>query len=368
MSRTVRVGLISTSWWTDLMYVPSLNSHPAVRVAAVCGRSAERAGEVAGMFGGAKVFSDYRRMIDAGDLDAVIVAAPDDLHYPMTMAALDAGLHVLCEKPLANNAADARAMLDKAEAAGVKHMVLFTWRWQPHWRYVKHLVDTGFIGPCRHAEFQFLGDFAGESGYKWRFDGARANGITGDLGSHMIDFARWYLGEVTEVMADLSTFVDQSETATPAPTPVNDVGLLTLRFASGARAQIAASAVRRCGDETVRIVVTLNGEAGTIEVRHIFTGVRAGVTMRAVCAGDPSFVDLTVPAEFLEGGVDPRELFDPYVKQSAGPRAFIDAILTDARAEPGFDVGAGVQAVVDAALRSSTQRGWVSLAEGQAAS
>ncbi len=230
MSKKVHIGLIGTSWWVDLMYVPSLMSHPSAHVVGVCGRNATRTGEVAHKFGRAEVFTDHRQLINSGRLDAIIVASPDDLHHEMTMAAIDAGLHVLCEKPLACNAADARQMHERAEAAGLKHMVLFTWRWQPHWRYLKHLVDGGFIGRCHHAEFQFLGGFALDAGYKWRFDGARANGITGDLGSHMIDFACWYLGAVTEVTADLSTFIDQSETATPPPAPANDAGLLTLRI------------------------------------------------------------------------------------------------------------------------------------------
>jgi len=348
------------------MYVPSLMSHPAADVVAVCGRNATRANEVAEKLGGAKVFTDYRQLIASGEVDAIVVAAPDDLHYEMTMAAIDAGLHVLCEKPLAGNASRAREMLKKAEAARLKHMVLFTWRWQPHWRYVKHLIESGYIGRCYHAEFQFLGGFALDSGYKWRFDGRRSNGVTGDLGSHMIDFARWYLGEVSSVTADLPTYVDQSATAAPSPTPVNDVGMLTLEFAGGARAQIRVSAVSRMGDENVRVVISLHGESGTLEVRHTYFGIDAGVVMRGVRKDEPSFTRLEVPAEFLEGGVDPQQLFDPYIKQSAGPRAFIDAILTDTPASPGFNIGVRVQEIVDAAVLSSAEKRWVSLAGDRA--
>ena len=86
-------------------------------------------------------------MIAAGGLDAVVIAAPDDVHREMVLAAADAGLHILCEKPLANTLADAVEMQRRVEAAGVTNMVLFTWRWQPHWRYVKHLVDTGYRRP-----------------------------------------------------------------------------------------------------------------------------------------------------------------------------------------------------------------------------
>ncbi len=361
MTQEVRIGLIGTSWWVDLMYIPSLTSHPNVKVPSVCGRNAARAGEVAAKFGGAKVFTDYRQLIRSGEIDAVIVSTPDDLHYEMTMTAIDAGLHVLCEKPLACNAQHALEMYNSAEAAGVKHMILYTWRWQPHWRYLKSLLDAGFIGRCYHADFEFLGGFALDAGYKWRFDGRRSNGITGDLGSHMIDFARWYLGDVAEVTADLSTFIDQSATAKPPPTAANDVGLLTLSFVSGARAQIRVSAVSRLGDEGVRIAASLHGETGTIEIRHTYFGRDAGVVFRVVREGDPSFADIEIPAAFLEGGVNPRELFDPYLKQSAGPRLFADAILSGSRPEPGFDVGVRVQEVVDAALTSNAERRPVSL-------
>lgn len=127
----IRVSIIGTSWWADMIYLPSLQAHPAAELAAIWGRNRERAEALAASYNIAGIFGDYRRMIDEANLDAIIVATPDDVHFPMTMAALGAGLHVLCEKPLALNAAQAREMYEKAEAAGVRHMFLFTWRWLP---------------------------------------------------------------------------------------------------------------------------------------------------------------------------------------------------------------------------------------------
>jgi predicted dehydrogenase len=361
MPGKLRVGMIGTSWWADQMYVPSLNSHPRAEVVAVGGRNAERAGEIARKLGGARVHVDYRELIAAGGIDAVIVATPDDTHHEITMAALDAGLHVLCEKPLANNAAGAWAMYRRAEAARVKHMVLFTWRWQPHWRYVKHLVDSGFIGRCTQARFDFFGGYARDPGYKWRFDGRRANGILGDLGSHMIDFGRWYLGDIASVSAELSVFADQSEFAKPPPLPVNDVAFLTLAFRSGSRAQVQASAVTLVGDQVMRIRVHLHGDAGTIEGEHTFGGVDAGVALRGIKQGEAHFAPLPVPDRFFEGGVRPDGLFDPYAMQSAGPRLFVDAIIGDRLPTPSFLDGVRVQEVVDAALVSSAERRRVDL-------
>ena len=115
MSEKVRVGIVGTSWWADAFHLPTLKSHPQAELAAICGRQRERAEEMARKYEVARVFTDYREMIEAGDLDALVVSTPDDSHHAITMAALDAGLHVLCEKPLALNAAHAREMYAKAE-------------------------------------------------------------------------------------------------------------------------------------------------------------------------------------------------------------------------------------------------------------
>jgi predicted dehydrogenase len=110
MSEKVRVGVIGTSWWADMMHLPSLKSHPGAQIAAICGRKRDRADDMARKYEIPRVFTDYREMIARANLDAVVIATPQDLHYPMTMAALDAGLHVMCEKEMALNAHQAREM------------------------------------------------------------------------------------------------------------------------------------------------------------------------------------------------------------------------------------------------------------------
>jgi predicted dehydrogenase len=338
-----------------MMYVPSLNSHPGADVVAVCGRNAERAGAVAAKFTGARVFSDYREMIAAAGLDAVVIAAPDDVHREMVLAAADAGLHILCEKPLANTLVDAVEMERRVEAAGVKNMVLFTWRWQPHWRYLKHLVDTGYIGRCLRARFAFIEGIAFSKGYKWRFDGRRGSGVAGDLGSHMIDMAHWYFGDVVTVSADLRCFADQSAEADPPPLPVNDASLIVLGTRNGAQVLIDASAVTYLADQDVKIIVALDGEEGTLEAEHVFFGKDAGVTIRGARRGETSFGPLVVPDEYYAGGVALDAVFDPYVKQSAGVRAFIDAILEGRPASPDFADGVRVQRVLDAVKVSGAE-------------
>jgi predicted dehydrogenase len=360
MSQHVRVGVISTSWWADAMYLPSLKSHPTAEIAAICGRNRDRAEEMAVKYGIPRVFTDYGELIQKGELDAIVVATPDDLHYPMTMDALDAGLHVLCEKPMALNARHAREMYEKAEAVGVKHMVLFTNRWQPHFRYLKRLVDEGFIGRCFHAQFRFLGGYGRRPEYMWRFDGRRANGILGDLGAHLIDFARLYVGEIAKVHADLATFVERPGAEGQEPVPANDSALLTLQFDNGAQGMVQASAVAYQGDRSMELSVVLHGDAGTLESAWIYSGTEASATIRGARHDEEQFRLLAVP-DHIRQNLDIADFMDPFVKQSAGPRLFIDAILSDRPVSPDFYDGLKVQEVIDAALESHQSGSWVSL-------
>jgi predicted dehydrogenase len=306
------------------------------------------------------VFTDYGELIQKGNLDAIVVASPDDLHYPMTMDALEAGLHVLCEKPMALNAQHAREMYEKAEGAGVKHMVLFTHRWKPHFRYLRRLVDQGFIGRCFHAQFRFLGGYGRQPEYMWRFDGRRANGILGDLGAHLIDFARLYVGEIAKVHAHLATFVERPGAEGQEPVPANDSALLTLQFDNGAQGTVQASAVAHQGDRDVELSVVLHGDAGTLESAWIYSGTEASATVRGARHDEEQFRLLAVPDQMRQN-VDEADFVGPFVKQSAGPRLFVDAILDDRPVSPNFYDGLKVQEVIDAALESHQSGTWVSL-------
>jgi predicted dehydrogenase len=346
MPEAVAVGVIGTSWWADLMYLPSLKDYPRARLAAICGRTEERAAEVAAKYNVPQVFTDYREMIRTASLDAVVVSTPDDLHHPMTMAAIEAGLHVLCEKPLALNASLAKEMYETAEAKGVKHMVLFTNRWLPPFIYVRDLVQSGYIGRPYHAQFSQVGHYGTE--YQWRLDARRANGVLGDLGAHMIDLSRWYLGEIASVDARLDTFVTRPGAEGGATEPANDAASLLLGFDSGAQATVQVSAVAYTGDRVGDILLRLYGEAGTLELEFSFGGPRAGGVVRGARAGEGGFRTFPEPdALWGDRRADPISLF---YKESIGPRAFIDAIIEDQPAVPSFYDGLKAQEVIDAAL------------------
>ena len=356
MSGVVRVGIVGTGWWAETMYLPSLESHQSARITAICGRNSERTAELAERAGGARAFADYHELMVSGETDAVVVATPDDLHCAVTMAALEAGQHVICEKPMANSLADAQAMLEKAESAGVRHMMMFSWRWQPHWLYVKRLLEQGFIGRCHYASLAFGGDGALHPTYQWRMDGSRATGALGDLGSHMFDFTRWLLGEVQGVGARLTQGVDRSAFGGE---PTYDNAAVSLVVDGGILVQVHVSMGVTYGDSVVRLRTEFHGDQGTLEAQHDFLGTTAGVKIRG-CRRGEKFHDLATPPDLL-AGTDRADIFSPYRLHSAGPRHFVDSIIVGKPPSPSFRDGVKAQEVIDAAARSSAENRWVDL-------
>ena len=366
MTDRIRVGVVGTSWWADNMHLPSIKSHPRAELAAICGRTREPAEAMAQKYAIPQVYSDYREMIARGDLQALVVSTPDDLHYQITMDALDAGLHVLCEKPLAMNADQARAMYERAEARGVKHMTYFTWRWMPHFEYVRQLIEGGYLGRCFQCQFRFLGGFGRDTEYTWRYDTRRANGMLGDLGSHMIDLARLYVGDIARVSAHLATFYERSGPDGQGRATGNDAAILAVEFANGTHGTVQVGTVTHLAERQMEQQVILHGEAGTLEIDAAFDGPKSGAQIRGARSDDAEFQVLPVPDD-LWGSVDRTGSFvaqigELFAKQPVGCRLFIDAILEDRPVSPSFYEGWKVQQVVDAALESHRSGRWVEVA------
>jgi predicted dehydrogenase len=372
MSNKLRIGVIGTSWWADMVHLPVFKADARVEIVAICGRNKERAQEMADKYGIPNVFTDYRNMlgtnhlsannlkvnkIAVNNLSAVVIATPDDEHCRMTMAALDAGLHVLCEKPLALNAKDAKAMYDKAEAKRLKHMTYFTWRWMPHYRYMRELIDGGVLGRIFHCEFTFLMGGGRNKAYQWRFDPKRANGVVGDSGSHMFDLARYLVGDVAKVNAHLASHVEREGLDRSA----NDSAMILAEFASGAQGIFQLSSVARVDDPFLEQKVTLHGEAGSLVAE-----LRMGSTLKLQFAkGDEGFQSVTIPAHYLQG-VDITQPFitqsvPMFMQQNIGNRLFVEAILEDKPVTPSFYEGWKAQQLIDATLASHEKKQWVFL-------
>jgi predicted dehydrogenase len=187
-----------------------------VAMALVCGRAADRALSAARRLGWAEGASDWRRVIERDDIDLVDICTPGHTHAEIAIAALEAGKHVLCEKPLANSVAEAEAMTAAAEAAaadGIRAMVGFTYRRTPAIALARRLVEQGRIGDVRHVRAQYLQDWIAdpEAPLSWRLEKDKAgSGALGDIGAHVIDLVQHVVGDqIVEVSALLETFVQE---------------------------------------------------------------------------------------------------------------------------------------------------------------
>jgi predicted dehydrogenase len=360
MTEPIRIGVIGTSWWADLAHLPSFTSDPRVNVAAICGRNQERAQAMATKYSIPHVYTDYHKMIAKGDLQAVVILTPDDEHFAMTMAALDAKLHVLCEKPLAGNAAHAKQMYEQAEAQGVRHMTYFTWRWLPLYRYLRDLIAQDAVGRLYHAQFQFTAGNGRNPHYGWRFDPQRANGALGDYGSHMIDLAHYLVGDIVRVNARLATHVQRTGLAGQPMASANDAATLLVTFADGAQGTIEVNAVARTHDPALEHAIVLHGEAGSLTAGF---GLFTTPPKIQLASGDNGFQDLAIPDNYLLG-LDPTQPVGPQMgalfnQPAIGGRSFIDAILTGETIAPSFYDGWQTQRVIDAAIASHEHGGWV---------
>ncbi len=232
----------------DLPLVPELT--------ALAGRNPDAATAAAQRMGWLSVETDWRRLVERDDIDLVDICTPGDTHAEIAVAALEAGKHVLCEKPLANSVDEARRMVAAAGAAaasGVVAMCGFTYRRTPALALFRQMVADGKVGTVRQVRAQYLQDWlSDENGpLTWRLDKAKAgSGALGDIGAHIIDAAQFVIGQrITGVSALLETFVKERPLAgelvglggrgdvgtevPKGPVTVDDAALFTARFDGG---------------------------------------------------------------------------------------------------------------------------------------
>ncbi len=342
MNKKVNIGVIGTSWWAELVFLPVLQNYERANLIAVCGRNQDRANEIAEKYKILEVYSDYREMIQHAQLDAIVIATPDDTHYEITIAALDAGLHVLCEKPIANNVDDAREMVIKAEAVGVKHMVMYTHHWFPNVQRVKHLLDNDYIGKVYHGYFNWFADYARGGDYMWRFDANRANGILGDLGSHLIHMAYWLLGDVVAVTGRLGFDISREGYHNSASNPANDTVHMILEFANGSQVQFLVTASAHVIDHPMKVVVGLHGQKGTIQTKWLPDNSPMEMVVNAQQNMSDDRINESMTVEFA----------DFMNTNPVGVRQFVDSIIDDQPITPGLLEGYKVQRVIDAVIQS----------------
>lgn len=193
----LRVGVIGVGGWTETCHIPGLQAHPQARVVALCGRSPERRRAQAERFGVPETFADYEDLIARAEVDAVTISTPNRWHFPIARAALRAGKHVFCEKPLALDQTESAELLELASRGGLVHQVAFTFRFLHAAAEAQRLVRGGAIGRLRYvlAVTEGAGALRPGATARWRNDAALSGyGLLGDMGSHLVDLARCVSG------------------------------------------------------------------------------------------------------------------------------------------------------------------------------
>jgi predicted dehydrogenase len=253
--RRVGIGMLGYGFMGKVhsnafLKIPYSFSAPAAypELVAMCGRDEDKVADVAARLRYLGYYTDWRAMLGDPDIDIVDVCTPDDRHRAPSIAAAAAGKHVICEKPLAMTVRDAAAMLEAATQAGVKHMCCFNYRFIPAVRLAKELLERGAIGQVYH----FRGRYLQEPGHDpasavedvWYTSGTRS-GILLGIGSHVIDMARFLMGEITSVSGLVRTWnIARVNRAGMVETVSADEGNLALvEFAGGAAGTLESSGV-----------------------------------------------------------------------------------------------------------------------------
>ncbi len=237
------------------------------KLAAICGRNEEAVAEAAKRYGYAKYYTDWHEMLEDEDVQLFDNGATNNIHAEPSIAAAQAGKHILCEKPLGRTLEESKRMLDAVNKAGVKNMVGFNYRFVPAIRQARELIESGALGRIYHFRAVYLQEWVMphyNTPMIWRLQKAVAgSGALGDLGAHIIDLARFLVGEIESVAAMTRTFIEERPLpdGTMAKVDVDDAFVSTVAFENGAIGTLEAT--RFAAGRKNHEVLEVNGEKGT---------------------------------------------------------------------------------------------------------
>jgi predicted dehydrogenase len=360
MGRTHSNAFLQAPRYFDLPWRPVLK--------AVAARNEERVKAFAANWGYESYETDWRALVARKDIDVIDIAAPNDTHREIALAAAAAGKMVMCEKPLGRTAAEGEAMVAAVEAAGVPNTVWYNYRRVPAVVLIKQLLDEGKFGRIFHYRAKFLQDWTisqdlpqGGEGL-WRLDVSVAgSGVTGDLLAHNIDTALWLNGPIAEVSAMTETFIKERThtlTGKVEPVGIDDASAVLCRFENGSLAMFEATRYAR-GHKAL-YTLEINGERASAfwdlhdlhrvqYFDHRDEGRVRGWRSVHVTDGDhPYMKHWWVPG--LQIGYE-----HTFVHQFAD---FVQAAAKGESLPPTFRDGLATDYVTDAILRSAKSRQW----------
>ncbi len=353
--KLVRVGVIGTGW--GQLQIEAFRRVKSTQVVALCDTNAEQLSIVSKQYHIADTYSDYNALLASEAVDWVAIATPSDLHFPIARAAIEAGKHILCEKPLALNPAQAQELVDAASAKGIVDAVDYEMRFLPANAYAKELIEEDYIGALLRVDVTMVMENPwGEHG-NWVAQDERGGGVLMELGTHFIDTLRWWFGDVSSVLAGRRTYFP---TVRIPGTKEKGNGKSLRMAVSGDDAFWCVFQFARGGEALFSFVTGARHDPGWTIGAYGQTGslVNKGGQLWAMREGDREMGLLPIPKR-LELGRDPD---DPLMW---GMAKLIERAATkingipESLPVPDFRDGLAVAQIVDAIRRSSDERRWV---------
>jgi predicted dehydrogenase len=381
----LRVGLVGYAFmgaahsqaWRTVNRVFDLPAD--AQMSLICGRDEAKVVDAAARLGWAGHTTDWRDLVTRDDIDAVDVCTPGDSHAEIAIAALEAGKHVLCEKPLANTVEEARAMVaaaTRARADGVRSMCAFNYRRVPAVAFMRHLVASGRVGTIRHVRAAYLQDWIVDPQFPlvWRLQREKAgSGALGDIGAHIIDLTQYVTGlRISGVSAITETFIKErplpaessglaatagSPGAGPAtgPVTVDDAAVFVARLDGGALATYEATRFATGRKNALR--VEINGSVGSLvfDVERLnelefyeASGPATEQGFRRILVTEPEH-------PYVAAWWPPGHIIGYEHSFTHEVRDFVEAVATGTDPEPSFADALQVQLVLEAVSRSAEQ-------------
>lgn len=339
-----------------------------IQVLALCQRDTEGAAALARQYGVPHVFGRWQDMLAQVRPDIVVIATPPALHLPILVAAMAAGCHVVCEKPLATNTAEAQAMVAAAAASPCAAITSFNWRFAPAMQRMKQMVESGHLGRVFHVNARWFNPawVDARTAPTWRMDRTQAGyGALGDLGVHLVDLVQWLFGPVAKVMASSATaHVARTVPGGERLADAEDFSHVIAALQCGASVAITVSRVARGLNEHS---LEVYGELGALAMRQTRNGEAWHLGELRAASGSTLFEPASIPA-LHHGMTLSTERLERTGQATICPmvQQFVAAVAVGRPAAPSLQDGASAQAVLDAALESSRSGQWVTVAASAA--
>ena len=364
----LRVAVLGAGAWAEFAHIPGWQRDPRAEVVAICDVEIDKARDFAGKFDISEASSDWQSIVARDDIDVIDVCTPSATHFELSMAAIEAGKHVLCEKPVAYDFRETRRAAEVARGKGLKTKLGFTFRYSPGVLYAKSMIDQGFVGQ----PFFFNGY---EQNSQWLDPNVPLRQADPDAdqsviqtqslegyGAPVIDIGHWWVGAgYQRVVGSMQNFIPERmvrQTGRKMRMNIDDGTIFIGEYTNGVLGSIQTSFVT-IGNYP-GIEARIYGEEGAIICRLV-EEFGVAETIKIATPDDVEFRQLEIPQEFYPEGGHPKESWRSLFYANL-IKDFIDEIQSgDDRNQGNFDDGAWVQEVINAVETSFHQRRWVDL-------